>query len=431
MTQANLVAPRELLRAPPSTAAPASLPEFELYRPLAGHPDWPAVMAEARAIVERVRPKLDAPAARRARRRRRAASLKTALDGFRLNRKRHAAGREDLRPLYFIWTLLRRCNFTCTYCCDHQGNKYPELPETDRLTTEQGRELLRVMRRGTPSVYFAGGEPTLRKDLPELTREATELDYYPVAVNTNASAIDRLLDKKAWSGWLAQTDIIIVSLDGLDLAELRDLWVYDRPSDVVQNLLVLRELADEMQFKLMVNCVIRPGHAAEARAVLDLVNDLGIWFCAVPQNEGPRVHGALREDAEYAELVETILDRKRRGYRITGSLRMNERLLRSEPLSCRNTLKPHVDYDGSLVWPCKATINVPPVSVPVLEHHDIDALYAAASREVDPTRFKGPASNQCGADCNWAQNYTTDAYRHGLDNPLSLLREMLEFAFTR
>jgi hypothetical protein len=84
-----------------------------------------------------------------------------------------------------------------------------------------------------------------------------------------------------------------------------------------------------------------------------------------------------------------------------------------------------------LVWPCKSSVNVAPARVRVLDHEDVDSLYAAASELVDPTRFKGPAKNQCGADCNWAQNYTTDAYRHGLEHPLALLRETVEFAFTR
>ncbi len=110
---------------------------------------------------------------------------------------------------------------------------------------------------------------------------------------------------------------------------------------------------------------------------------------------------------------------------------MQRRHIQADPLTCRNTLKPHVDYDGTLVWPCKATINVPPVHVNVLDHRDVDDLYAEACRRVDPTRFKGPASNQCGADCNWAKNYPTDAYRHGLEHPLALVREMVEFAFAR
>src|SRR5690606_8504973 len=115
------------------------------------------------------------------------------------------------------------------------------------------------------------------------------------------------------------------------------------------------------------------------------------------------------------------------GHDIAGSSRMNRRLLRSEPLHCRNTLKPHVDYDGHLNWPCKASVNVTPERIQVLDFEDLDSLYAHACTKVDPTRFHGPAKNQCGAICNWAQNYTTDAYAHGLRNRLSLLGEVADF----
>ena len=39
----------------------------------------------------------------------------------------------------------------------------------------------------------------------------------------------------------------------------------------------------------------------------------------------------------------------------------------------------------------------------------------------------GPGPDQCGANCNWAQNYTTDAYHHGLEHPLSLVGEVASF----
>ncbi len=119
--------------------------------------------------------------------------------------------------------------------------------------------------------------------------------------------------------------------------------------------------------------------------------------------------------------------RKRAGRRISGSARMNQRLLGAAPLDCKNTLKPHVDHDGRLVWPCKACVNVKPVYVPVNDFDDVDALWAHCSALVSPHRFQGPAANQCGAACNWAQNYTTDEYAHGLRHPLSLLGAVANF----
>ena len=389
-----------------------------------GYPDIPALAAEARELADRLRPNLVRPSHDLGRRVR---AYRTALRNFRANRRLARQGREDLRPLYFIWTVHRPCNFLCEYCDDHQGKRYPELPTDGQLDTEEGIELLRIMRTGTPSVYFAGGEPLTRRDLPDLIDAAHRLAYYPIVVNTNGSPLDRLLKRPAWDRFLGQVDVMVVSLDALHLPTLSKMWGYARPEEVIRNLLLVRELAEEMGIKLMVNTVIQPGQVSHARDVLDLVGELGIWFCPVPVNVGPRVSGALIADPEYDALSETILRRKAEGQRITGSPRMLRRLLRSEPLDCRNTLKPHIDHDGRLFWPCKACVNVEPALVDVRDFEDVDALYAHASRLVDPTGFHGGGPDQCGADCNWAQNYTTDTYAHGLLHPRQLLADVAGF----
>lgn len=410
---------------------PRPLPEFRAYRPRPGDPDWPRLAAEAHTLAAELLPTLDRPEPALALQRRRAAAYLTAARNFLENRRRSHAGREDLLPLYFIWTMLRACNFSCSYCDDHQGRKYPDLPAKGALDTARGKRLLEVMRSRTPSVYFAGGEPTARNDLPELTRAARDLDYFPILINTNGSLVARQLARPGFRSWLADTDVVIVSLDGLELSRLGRLWDTEAPHTVLRNLLLLRELAGPMRFKLMVNCVIEPGQIAEAEAVLDLANDLGIWFAPVPMNTGPRITGGLRGEPVYEAFCVKVLARKREGHRIVGSERLTSRLLGAAPLDCRNTLKPHVDFDGTLAWPCKAAVNVAPERVDVLAFEDVDALYAHARTLVEPTRFHGPAKNQCGADCNWAQNYTTDAYAHGLRQPWSLAGEVLELVRSR
>jgi hypothetical protein len=94
---------------------------------------------------------------------------------------------------------------------------------------------------------------------------------------------------------------------------------------------------------------------------------------------------------------------------------------------CRNTLKPHVDYDGHLFWPCKASVNVEPRRIDVLRFENVDALYRFAAEQIDPKGFHGAGPQQCGASCNWAQNYSTDEYVHGLEHPWSLVRDVAEF----
>jgi len=106
---------------------------------------------------------------------------------------------------------------------------------------------------------------------------------------------------------------------------------------------------------------------------------------------------------------------------------MLRRLLQAEPLACRNTLKPHVDHDGYLFWPCKASANVEPLRVNVLDFSNVASLYRWATQRIDPSGFHGRGARQCGGQCNWAQNYSTDAYAYGLQHPRSLLHEVAEF----
>ncbi|MBX3268800.1 MAG: radical SAM protein [Sandaracinaceae bacterium] len=354
---------------------------------------------------------------------RKAAAYGTALSSFVENRRRARAGREDLLPLYFVWTVSRHCNFLCEYCDDHRGRRYPELPREGELDTAAARDVLAVMRTRCPSVYFAGGEPTLRDDLPELASEARALRYFPIVLNTNGSAIVKRLHHPGFSTLLRDLDLVVVSLDALDPTVLSTMWGYPRPADVLWAIHVLAELRGPLRFRLMVNCVVQPGRVAHARAVLDFARELGIGFAPVPVNVGPAVDATLADDPEYADFVELVLARKREGQVIAGSERMLERLLSSTPLTCRNTLKPHIDHDGKLFWPCKASVAVEPVTLDVRDFAHVDALWAHAAAAIDPRGF----SSRCGARCNWAQNYTTDAYAHGLVEPLSLLREVRGF----
>lgn len=396
---------------------------FAHYAPRDGHFDLKALHDEALGLADRIRPRLEAPRSLGADRGRRRRAYATVIRNYAINRRRERAGRQDLLPLYFLWTIQRGCNFRCRYCDDHFGRKYPELPSEGALDTGQAARLLKIMRTRTPSVLFSGGEPTLRGDFPAITRAARDLDYYPIIVNTNGSLLHELLLDPDWRTWLADCDHVVVSLDALDPDVLMGMWGCPRPEIVVRNILLLRELAPAMRFKLMVSTVIQPGFIDHARDVLDLANDLKICFCPMPMNVGPAIEPSLPGNARYQGLVKDILARKRAGYPIAGSERLNERMLLARPLICRNTLKPHIDHDGRLFWPCKAGANIEPLMLRVLDFEDLEVLYARAVKLRNPAGFQ----TVCGARCNWSQHYSTDAYARLLKNPLAILAEIRSF----
>ncbi|HEY8809378.1 MAG TPA: radical SAM protein [Solirubrobacterales bacterium] len=100
---------------------------------------------------------------------------------------------ELLPPLPLYVAVNAGCNLKCWYCTEHGENRAfgpPTLPASQLL------ELLEVAHsRGFRTFRFTGGEPTLRKDLPELLRATQELgDDVRIAITTNGARLAGVLD---------------------------------------------------------------------------------------------------------------------------------------------------------------------------------------------------------------------------------------------
>lgn len=409
--------------------------QFKRYSPRPGHPDWDEISRRADELVTEalkvIETDTSSPREKLAETRRVADALTTSGKSILTSRRRLKEGSHTLLPAFFIWTMHNTCNFRCSYCDNHGGKKYFDLPNEGTLDTENGKRLLEIVRKNTTGIYFCGGEPTLRRDLPELTRYAHDLNYFPLMINTNGSRIHKMLVDPRYSRWLKDMDIIIVSLDALDTARLRSVWGVDEDlcKQVVANILALRRLQSKVRFKLIVNTVITPDTISEADAILDWADDLGIWYSPVPMNCGPMASGDLMSNPEYVKLRDKIIARKKAGAKILGSRKLVSDLLYGAKIDCKPSLKPHVDIDGSLIWPCKTASKINPVKVNVLEYKSLDAAYRAAAKLISPDNIHGHGAGQCGADCNWMQNYVSDVYARGLANPLSsgLFGEIAEF----
>jgi len=81
---------------------------------------------------------------------------------------------DDL-PLSVIFQITRRCNFSCVFCSEIEKMSDPTLSEI---------EVIRNNLCGVPRVYLSGGEPLLRRDLPEILDMFH--DNFVVGLPTNA-----------------------------------------------------------------------------------------------------------------------------------------------------------------------------------------------------------------------------------------------------
>ncbi|HEY6571170.1 MAG TPA: GTP 3',8-cyclase MoaA [Candidatus Limnocylindrales bacterium] len=113
-----------------------------------------------------------------------------------------------------------RCNFRCPYCMPAEvfGRDFAFLPKDQVLSFEEITRLASIfVGLGVHKLRITGGEPLVRRDLPELIRSLATLrttDDQPVdlTLTTNGSALRALAAPLAEAG----LQRITVSLDSLD-----------------------------------------------------------------------------------------------------------------------------------------------------------------------------------------------------------------------
>jgi uncharacterized radical SAM superfamily Fe-S cluster-containing enzyme len=137
-----------------------------------------------------------------------------------------------------IIDITNRCNLTCPVCfANAAAAGYVYEP-----TKEEIFAMLENLRSNEPvpppALQFSGGEPTIRKDLPELVKKAKELGFHHVEVNTNglrlAQSIDfcrSLLD--------AGVSTVYLQFDGLT----SDVYKFTRGADLL-----------DIKMKAIANC---------------------------------------------------------------------------------------------------------------------------------------------------------------------------------
>ena len=116
-------------------------------------------------------------------------------------------------PTFVGWNVLFDCNANCSFCDTHELHK--QL--TREMTHEEAMSIVRQLgEAGTWHLSLTGGETLLRKDLPEIIKEAKKYNMF-VNVNTNGA----LLAKKAKRLVDSGLDSLIISLDS-DKPEIHD-----------------------------------------------------------------------------------------------------------------------------------------------------------------------------------------------------------------
>jgi cyclic pyranopterin phosphate synthase len=150
-----------------------------------------------------------------------------------------------------------RCNFRCRYCMPAEGLEW--LPRDEVLSFEEISRLVGVMgAMGVEEVRLTGGEPLVRRDVPELVRMlAGTPGVNDLSLTTNGILLDRLAGPLVEAG-LRRVNVSLDSLSHVRFAEITRRDALDR---------VLRGLEEAERYPelrpIKVNCVAIRGFTEE------------------------------------------------------------------------------------------------------------------------------------------------------------------------
>jgi len=208
---------------------------------------------------------------------------------------------EDKTPVV-VWNVGQRCNLKCIHCYSYSQNR----EYTGELSTEEGGALLEDLARfGSPVILFSGGEPLLRKDLPDLARLATDRGMRAV-ISTNGTLITRELARKLKKIGLSYVG---VSLDGMEETNDRFRGVKGSFQAALQGIRNCREAGIKVGLRFTIN----RRNAQDIPGIFDLLEEENIprvcFYHLVYAGRGSELIGEDLDRGETRKVLDLIIDR--------------------------------------------------------------------------------------------------------------------------
>jgi 12,18-didecarboxysiroheme deacetylase len=210
---------------------------------------------------------------------------------------------KDKRPVV-VWNITRRCNLKCVHCYAQADNRSFD----DELTTKQGLALIDDLAGfGVPVILFSGGEPLVRKDLPELADYAVKKGMRAV-ISTNGTLITAETARTLKDIGLSYVGI---SLDGMEKINDRFRGVKGAFKSALEGI----ENCQSVGIKVGLRFTINKFNVDEIPSIFDLLEEKDIprvcFYHLVYAGRGSEL---VKDDLSHAETrkaVDLIIDRTR------------------------------------------------------------------------------------------------------------------------
>lgn len=250
------------------------------------------------------------------------------------------------RPLYVQYYVTARCNLRCQQCNVIYANA-----DQEECNIEQVRKIAKNLADiGTSMVLLTGGEPFMRRDLPEIAEAFIQNGVHP-RLQTNGFASEEQLAQLVEVG----CNDISISLDSLDGARQDETnggfeGSWER---ALRTISFINQTFPADSF-CSLGCVLAPSNIEHIPSVIEFATEIGWWVSLVPAHQSaptsprsfasydPAMTFGPKEQRLARELVGNVRDMKARGFNLYDSeeyLADIERYIAGEPIRWRRRNK--------------------------------------------------------------------------------------------
>jgi MoaA/NifB/PqqE/SkfB family radical SAM enzyme len=225
-------------------------------------------------------------------------------------------------PFRLIHDVTYRCNCKCKIC--ERWKKSSDYK--NELTTEEIFEMLNNAKKAGIIMYAAqGGEPLLRKDLPQILQYAKKLNFVTTVITNGFYLKERFYEI------LPFTDYLFVSIDSND--ELHD---------EMRGLKGLREKAIEgirlcknSKTKITINSVICNLNLDKVEGLVELSEELSIPILFQPMGVYKGYNENIKPtQSELKKTFSKIIELKKAGYKVSNSYNYLQYIVRNKSYAC-------------------------------------------------------------------------------------------------
>ena len=239
-------------------------------------------------------------------------------------------------PLFCGHKLTYNCNLKCKMC------PFWKRTSPDSSLAQEKAIIKQIYNSGACGVAFEGGEPLLRKDLPEILAFSRSLSLQTSLI-TNGTLLESRIDEIA----PYINGSLFISLDGLEQTHDSIRGVSGSFAKTLRGISAAKD-----KVPITINATVMAENIEEIEDIVVLAKELNIKISIAIAHEYCNANASSPDAAKIPKIAHRLTEMKLEGYPIVNSRGYFKVIANEKKWTCKPWAIINIDANGNVVLPC-------------------------------------------------------------------------------